>query len=210
MIFKHPTKLSDNYLFWLVFFSLLFPLLIIAADFANKNIKKMLITDSPLYRLNWQIFVQNTKLKHYYNLDFLTKIIGNKPLSNQPNKISCGVNCQAFFSHFPWNPSTSRDQTARWLYELGLAHYRDNDLNEAKMLIDLARQHSPQWSYFHLELANLYVVQGEFSQANQILDDCLKYRFAAASCQRYRHHLPQSQFQVGFYQNIAKQDMIHY
>ena len=43
----------------------------------------------------------------------------------------------------------------------------------------------PEWSYFHIELASLYVKLGELEEAKKVLTSCLDFRYPREHCQTY-------------------------
>jgi hypothetical protein len=74
---------------------------------------------------------------------------------------------------------------SRVLYEVGLLAYRDQELSITETTWKLANRLQPQWSYYFIELANWYRLQGNFQQQQILLEKCLSFPTAREHCQLY-------------------------
>ncbi|HUS60173.1 MAG TPA: O-antigen ligase family protein [Nevskiaceae bacterium] len=72
---------------------------------------------------------------------------------------------------------------ARSLYKLGLYFYEKGSLQKTEACWQEAARLAPQWSYFHLELADLYNYQGDFEKARKTLENCLQFYWPKEHCQ---------------------------
>lgn len=79
-------------------------------------------------------------------------------------------------------PTVRSEFLAKAYYFLGFT-LLSRDPEQTRSFWTLARDLAPEWGYFHVELASLdYHVVQDKEQANNILINCRKFRFASAQC----------------------------
>ena len=71
------------------------------------------------------------------------------------------------------------------LYKIGLSYSQRGNWREAAIYWQKALELSPDWSYFHIELANLYASQEDFERARKVLKKCLEFEHPKEHCQFY-------------------------
>ncbi len=82
------------------------------------------------------------------------------------------------------------DGRAKFLYHLGLSYVRLGNDASAIPLWNKAKDASPNWSYYHLELASLIAhYNHDEAAAIPTLRSCLTSPAARASCEYYLHHV---------------------
>ncbi len=52
-----------------------------------------------------------------------------------------------------------------------------------------AAETAPEWSYFHIELASLYLELGEKEKVESTLNNCMKSQYPKEHCQEYLNRL---------------------
>ena len=81
------------------------------------------------------------------------------------------------------------DRRARDLYLIGEDYFNQGRLEEVVFWWKKAIEGAPEWSYFHLELASLYMSLVEPGQAEAVLNNCLNFHHPKAHCQQYLERL---------------------
>jgi len=71
---------------------------------------------------------------------------------------------------------------ARLFYDLGLAAYQYDENELTEFFWDIAVRLAPEWSFFHKELANYYLVKGKKKVAWERLNFCLKFNYSKEPC----------------------------
>lgn len=96
--------------------------------------------------------------------------------------------------------SSDPKHLSKIFYQLGLIAYENNDTEKVIPLWQTAVYLAPEWSYFHIELANYYLSEGMVEEAKDSLSYCLKFRHPKEHCQWYiENFLEKSSFDsVGF------------
>ncbi len=76
-------------------------------------------------------------------------------------------------------------------YQLGLELYNENQPKSTEILWKKITKINPQWSHFHIELANLYWEKGEKKKAvNQLEEICSQYNSPRKHCLNYLKDYP--------------------
>ena len=70
-------------------------------------------------------------------------------------------------------------------YQLGKISYEYGEFDNAVSLWESARMLAPEWSYFHVELANLYLTLGDSEKARAQIEYCLKFHFPQNHCREF-------------------------
>ncbi len=98
------------------------------------------------------------------------------------------------------------------LYRMGLLAYQKNELELTEYLWLLAVNVLPEWSYFHQEIANLFLSQNEVEKSFDRISFCLNFQYAQSRCdfylKRYLNNL--EPLTIGFYQDEITEDFINY
>lgn len=74
---------------------------------------------------------------------------------------------------------------AKPYYYLGLLAYRNNEPQLVVPFWQAAANLAPEWSYFHVELANFYLSRGLIDKAKETIDFCLKFKFPKEHCTQF-------------------------
>ncbi|MFV1917598.1 MAG: hypothetical protein ACC618_03930, partial [Patescibacteria group bacterium] len=100
-------------------------------------------------------------------------------------------------------------QWAKPFYTLGLLAYRNEELDLVAPFWQTASNLAPEWSYFHMELANFYLSQGEASKAQSQIDFCLQFQNPQEHCTQYlEENLQQGKTEsVGFLASDVEKDI---
>jgi hypothetical protein len=74
---------------------------------------------------------------------------------------------------------------AKIYYFLGLTAHEYNELDLVVPFWQVAANLAPEWSYFHVELASFYLIQGEMDKAYSQIKHCLQFHFPQAHCRQF-------------------------
>ena len=74
---------------------------------------------------------------------------------------------------------------AKEFYFLGEDYLKEKEIEKAIFWWKKSISTSPQWSYFHIDLANLYFKLGKQSETKDVLSNCLNYYYPKENCQEY-------------------------
>lgn len=78
---------------------------------------------------------------------------------------------------------------AKIFYSIGERYFREGRKEEAISWWRKAIGAEAAWSYFHIELASLYLSLGETEKAESALDNCLEFYYPKEHCQEYLERL---------------------
>lgn len=78
---------------------------------------------------------------------------------------------------------------AKTLYSIGDDFLKEGREKEVIFWWEKAVKAAPEWSYFYVDLASLYVSLGELNQAEETLNNCLNFYFPRKHCQEYLERL---------------------
>lgn len=70
-------------------------------------------------------------------------------------------------------------------YNLGLLAYENGEKDLVPNLLKTSILLSPQFSYYEVELANFYLVEGKEELSKKVLDICQNYNLASSHCKEY-------------------------
>jgi tetratricopeptide (TPR) repeat protein len=95
---------------------------------------------------------------------------------------------------------------AKIYYFFGLTAHEHNELDLVIPFWQVAVNLAPEWSYFHTELANYYLIQGEIDKARSQIEYCLQFHFPQAHCRQFMEENVQtnSPETVGFWEKQVK------
>lgn len=104
---------------------------------------------------------------------------------------------------------TDLDGWAQNFYTLGFLAYKQDEPELAESFWQAAVDFAPDWSYFHIELANFYLSQGKKNAAETQLDACLELESPRSFCQWYiENHLENGTFEnVGFLETKIQDEL---
>lgn len=102
--------------------------------------------------------------------------------------------------------TSSNDSWGKLFYNLGLLAYKYNEPQLVDSLWQSAVNIAPEWSYFHIELANFYLSTDQKLKATESLGYCLKFNFPKNHCQIYleENFYSNSPEKVGFLEKLIK------
>lgn len=100
-------------------------------------------------------------------------------------------------------PSLPNSSWAKLYYDLGIISFKNKEIHIGEYFLDRATQLAPEWSYFHIELANYYLLAHDKKAAKETIDWCENFKYSKASCQDYfeKNILNDTPVQVGLYEN---------
>jgi O-antigen ligase len=84
---------------------------------------------------------------------------------------------------------------AKLYYFIGLAYYNRGNYETSLKFWWIASQLVPEWSLYHLELANLYHLLGDNQKALDVLDTCISRKWPKRHCVDYARQIERSGFQ---------------
>lgn len=85
---------------------------------------------------------------------------------------------------------SKKNQTlAKTLYSIGEEYLSQGKKEEAVKWWQMATNAAPEWSYFYLETASLYLELEEPTKAELILEKCLGFYYPKEHCQEYLNKL---------------------
>ena len=92
-----------------------------------------------------------------------------------------------FLQALDYNSLSSPDNRywGKTLYLLGLLAYKNNELDLVIPYWQTASLIAPEWSYFHIELANYYISLEHNQRATGVINYCLKFNYAKRHCQEF-------------------------
>jgi len=76
-------------------------------------------------------------------------------------------------------------QWAKHYYGLGLIAYQNNENAIAESYWLNAINLAPEWSYFHVELANYYLLTNRLDESLKVIENCARFRFPKDHCLEY-------------------------
>lgn len=87
-------------------------------------------------------------------------------------------------------------------YILGLVNYQPENYLSTIELWNTSIKLNPQWSYFHVELANLFLKQNDRNQAENQIEKCLSFYYPRKDCNDYKKDnlIPNKPENIGFLQ----------
>jgi tetratricopeptide (TPR) repeat protein len=93
------------------------------------------------------------------------------------NTQSCEQSCQQIIDSSAAEEiiQYNNNQLARWYYQLGISDYADGNVGSSINFIEYARHLAPEWSFWHLELATIYLNEGNIQKTSEILDQCKSF-----------------------------------
>lgn len=106
--------------------------------------------------------------------------------SQMPNHV---LKNQILIQNLENNPQLARRHKRLFysilFYHAALDAQQQNDFSATNIYLQLATQLSPDWSYFPIELANVYLHQNQKELASQVINDCRNSSFAKKECVEY-------------------------
>lgn len=92
-----------------------------------------------------------------------------------------------------------------YFYNLGVINYHPDQYDLTVSLWETAIKLAPYWSYYYVELANLYASNHQIKEANQVLNQCFNYRSASVHCRESEKNLFSPQ-PIGFLSETINQE----
>jgi hypothetical protein len=131
------------------------------------------------FEVNVNILPENTELRETY-LKQLQEISPKEFIEENPPELS------------------------RLTYLLGLQAYLLDEVELIPSLWQASIYMAPQWSYFHVELANYYLSENEPSQAQEAIRICRNFEFSKDHCHEYMINNLQinKPLKVGFWKDL--------
>ena len=77
---------------------------------------------------------------------------------------------------------------AKWAvpyYQLGLVSYKHSEVDLLIHFWGIAAKLAPEWSYFHVELANYYLNTGDIEKATAYVEYCLNFHSPQEHCREF-------------------------
>jgi hypothetical protein len=98
------------------------------------------------------------------------------------------------------NIPNSIPKIAKEFYKLGLIAYNDSEIDLADELIKVCTYLDPDFSYYHVELANIYLTTGRKDEAEKVLVLCSDFAAPKKHCEEYYNYnlIPNTPERVGF------------
>lgn len=81
--------------------------------------------------------------------------------------------------------STDYNFWSKSFYKLGLIAHQNNEPDLVTSFWQSAINFSPQWSYYHIELANYFLFKGLTNDSAETLTFCLKFEYPRQHCQEF-------------------------
>lgn len=78
---------------------------------------------------------------------------------------------------------------AKTLYQIGQDYLKEGKKEETLFWWQKAPAWAPWWSYFYIEVANLYIELGDLHKAEEVLNNCLNFFHPREHCQEYLDRL---------------------
>lgn len=78
---------------------------------------------------------------------------------------------------------------AKTLYQIGQDYLKEGKKEETLFWWQKAPAWAPWWSYFYIEVANLYIELGDLHKAEDVLNNCLNFYYPKEHCQEYLEKL---------------------
>ncbi len=196
-------KHSISVKIFLIFFAL--ATLLIGSDivYILNNDPSRILSYYATYHLNkTQVFVQKSNIQQA--LKHLDKAAGSKLKEVNKKYPNLTLETSVIIPALPDNPDLIKvysgflrdidydylkeiyaSKWARIYYLLGLTAHEYNELDLVVPLWQVAVNLAPEWSYFHVELANFYLTQGETDKARSQIEHCLQFHFPRVHCRQF-------------------------
>ena len=81
-----------------------------------------------------------------------------------------------------YSNSYGANSLSRLYYDLSLVTYDLNDTNSTEKFIYSSIELGPEWSYYYLELANLYLLNGNTEKAQEVINLCKNHKYPQKHC----------------------------
>lgn len=81
--------------------------------------------------------------------------------------------------------SLNNTDLSKTLYTLSLLAYSENEINLAADFLTFATFTNPQLSHYHVELANLYLMEKDIEATKKVLERCEKLEFPKTHCKQF-------------------------
>lgn len=78
---------------------------------------------------------------------------------------------------------------AKTLYQIGQDYLKEGKKEETLFWWQKASAWAPWWSYFYIEVANLYIELGDLHKTEEVLNNCLNFDYPKEHCQEYLDRL---------------------
>lgn len=144
--------------------------------------------NSPSLFINLSSFCLREKIYGFgsFFLQKASEVKGRSYIKNYPDiineKTDFSLDKSVFEKYGVYIYDYSDKQILLVYYELGLSAYEDNDINLALSIWEKALYLNPDLSDIYIELANLYSVTGNSSQAKHIIEKCIRFHYPKDHC----------------------------
>lgn len=100
-------------------------------------------------------------------------------------------------------------ELAKTFYSLGLLAHENEQSNLLVPLWQTAVLLAPEWSHFHIELANYYLSSGNSTESEVLLKKCTQLPHPKKHCQKYVEEilLPNIPMEVGFLEQFIEKEI---
>jgi len=101
--------------------------------------------------------------------------------------------------------SSLQIELSQIFYEIGIISYSTGSTDSLETLLKTARYLSPEFSHYHVELANLYLYSGDVQKAMEAIDFCLNFKSPKKHCEDFnKNNLNTGTFQEpGFLKDVV-------
>jgi hypothetical protein len=76
-------------------------------------------------------------------------------------------------------------ELSKTYFKLGVISFNQLKINIAEMFLKQAVTLDPEWSYYHIELANFYLLQGYDKKATETINFCLNFQIPSEHCKKF-------------------------
>lgn len=138
---------------------------------------------SSFYFLGKAAKIRLNRLAKEYSEINLQKEVNTPPLPDNEQLIE---DYKVFLKNLDYKKLTrSHESLGVTFYNLGLIAFRHNEPELVVPFWKTSASITPELSYFHIELANYYLIRGGKEKAIVQLDYCLQFRYPKSFCQWY-------------------------
>lgn len=196
-------KRSKSVKIFLIFFALATLLIVSDIVYVLNNDSSRIPGYYTAYHLNrTQVLAQESNIQQALN--HLDKAVGSKLKEVDKKYPNLTLETSMIIPALPDNPDLIKaylgflreidydylkeSYVSKWAkiyYVLGLTAHKHNELDLVVPLWQVAANLAPEWSYFHVELANFYLTQGEMDKAHSQIEHCMQFHFPQAHCRQF-------------------------
>lgn len=224
-LITHQSSIKKNFLKIVLLFVSLLSLLLISEILYSLNSGRQVLLSYYLNRANYSSKYSNPNL----TLKFLARAAKIKLIELADSYPKDTIEVDIFTPNIPDNyfqeelasylnsldynslAEASPSIWGKYFYNIGLIASKNGESAVTADYWQIASYLAPEWSYFHIELANYYIHIGSGERAKTVLEYCLNFKSARQHCsdffQKYLYNESAPYENLGFLQEKINEEI---